>query len=156
MKLILVRHGDAGAYTLPDNERNLSNLGKQQAQQTADWLAQFKIEQVISSPYNRAMQTAQILNRANLPLTICPSITPDDNANNGLSAIASLIDGQIIVNDGTVLVVCHMNIIAKLADLLDKAGVQSFHLAEARVFELPFVATGQGVEVGRFVPVSDQ
>lgn len=152
MKLILVRHGDAGAYTLPDNERNLSNLGKQQAQQTANWLTQFEIGQVISSPYNRAMQTAQILNRANLPLTICQAITPDDEPALGLSEIGKLVTDEMIANNGTVLVVCHMNIIAKMANLLDEAGIQSFHLAEGRVFELPFVGAGQGIEVGRFVP----
>ncbi len=38
MKIILIRHGDAGAYTHPDSERNLSELGKRQANQTAEWL----------------------------------------------------------------------------------------------------------------------
>lgn len=151
MKLILVRHGDAGAYTSPDNERNLSELGKLQASKTADFLNQFKIDTVISSPYNRARQTAEIL--THLPLTICPNITPDDDARMGLLAVSGLIDDEIIQRDGTVLVVCHMNIIAKMADLLDNQGFTGFHLAEARVFELPFLGAGQGVEMLRFVPV---
>lgn len=150
MKLILVRHGDAGAYTLPDNERNLSELGKAQAHKTAQFLSQFHIDKAISSPYNRARQTAEIL--TDLPLSICPTITPDDNAKTGLLSVAELIDNDIISNNGTVLVVCHMNIIAKMADLLDNQGLDGFSLAEARVFDLPFVGTGQGVEVGRFVP----
>lgn len=151
MKLILVRHGDAGAYTLPDNERNLSELGKAQAYKTAQFLSQFAIDQAISSPYNRARQTAEIL--SDLPLTICSDITPDDNAKTGLLAIASLIDDKVIQKEGAVLVVCHMNIIAKMADLLDGRGLDGFGLAEARVFELPFVGVGQGVEIERFVPV---
>lgn len=151
MKLILVRHGDAGAYTLPDNERNLSELGKTQAQKTAEFLSQFGIDQAISSPYNRARQTAEIL--TDLPLTICPTITPDDNAKTGLLSIAELIDDDVIQKDGTVLVVCHMNIIAKMAELLDNQGLDGFGLAEARIFELPFVGVGQGVEIERFVPM---
>lgn len=151
MKLILVRHGDAGAYTSPDNERNLSELGKAQATKTAQFLSQFTIDQAIASPYNRARQTAEIL--TDLPLTICPSITPDDNAKTGLLAIAGLIDDKVIQKDGTVLVVCHMNIIAKMADLLDNQGLDSFSLAESRIFELPFVGAGQGVETERFVPI---
>lgn len=150
MKLILVRHGDAGAYTLPDHERNLSELGKQQAKKTAQWLNATKIDKVISSPYNRAKQTAQIL--SNLPMTICEQITPDDNAAIGLVQIGKLIDDEIVKNNGTVLVVCHMNIIAKMADLLDEQGVCGFGLAEARVFELPFVGTGQGKQIEQFIP----
>jgi len=51
MQLILVRHGDAGAYTLPDHERNLSALGQAQASQTAKWLAEnFEPDHFIVSP----------------------------------------------------------------------------------------------------------
>lgn len=153
MKLILVRHGDAGAYTLPDNERNLSKLGQAQAGQTAQFLQKFAIDQVISSPYHRAVQTATIL--TNLPLVICDKITPDDDAKNGLLAIAHLVDDAIVQNHGTVLVVCHMNIIAKMADLLDGQGLDGFHLAEARVFDLPFIGVGQGTEIERSVPTVD-
>lgn len=46
-----------------------------------------------------------------------------------------------------------MNIIAKMADLLDNQGLDSFSLAESRIFELPFVGVGQGVEAERFVPI---
>ncbi len=40
MQLILDRHGDAGAYTLPDHERNLSALGQAPASQTSALLAE--------------------------------------------------------------------------------------------------------------------
>ena len=66
MKIILIRHGDAGAYTHPDSERNLSELGKRQANQTAEWLKGYAEKNgspdlFISSPYNRAVQTCQII-----------------------------------------------------------------------------------------------
>lgn len=150
MQLILVRHGDAGAYTLPDWARNLSELGQSQAKQTAQWLTQFRIGQVISSPYNRAKQTAQIL--TDLPLCICDAITPDDDAKAGLLAMDALIDETRLHNNAAVLVVCHMNIIAKMADILTEEGVLGFGLAEARVFDLPAIGAGQAVCVQRFIP----
>ena len=58
MQLILVRHGDAGAYTLPDHERNLSALGQAQAHRPQRGFAEnFEPDHFIVSPYNRAQQT---------------------------------------------------------------------------------------------------
>lgn len=154
MKLILVRHGDAGAYTHPDHERNLSQLGKAQAAQTAAWLAKnYQVNQVISSHYNRAKQTAEVLNIANLPVEICSVITPDDDARQGLLGINKLIKDEHFEN-GTVLVVCHMNIIAKMAGILTDDGLEGFELAQARVFELSMIGAGAATEIARFSPSS--
>lgn len=127
MRLILVRHGDAGAYTLPDNERNLSELGKRQAQDTAQFLQGFVIDKVIASPYNRAVQTAQRL--SDLPLTLCDQITPNDDPEQGVAALLELACAD------SALVVCHMNIIAKMTELLCGKPQAGFELCEARILE---------------------
>lgn len=127
MRLILVRHGDAGAYTLPDHERNLSPLGQAQAADTARFLQAFTIDKVIASPYNRAVQTANIL--SDLPLTLCGGITPNDDPEQG---VATLLEHACA---DSVLVVCHMNIIAKMAELLCGKPQAGFELCEARILE---------------------
>ena len=142
MKLIFIRHGDAGAYTLPDSERQLSALGQSQAMATGQWLTQFLQEdvatQLIASPYKRAQRTAtligQALGKRELPDS-CMAITPEDDAKRGIQALVAMMDEEVLANDGVVVVVCHMNIIAKMVALLTDEPPQAFALAEARVLD---------------------
>ncbi len=159
MKIILVRHGDAGAYTHPDSERNLSALGKQQAQLTGQWLAeQQKIDQYIVSPYHRARQTQEVisdtleaLTQTNASVSICDGITPDDNALAAVTTLATLIDDELIIQEGVVAIVCHMPIIAKIASILTGQAPAPFALAEARVYE-GVIGADMAVQVTSFVP----
>ncbi len=153
MQLILVRHGDAGAYTLPDNERNLSELGKQQAQQTAQWLINhYQPDMAIVSPYNRAKQTlSAITNLTDIPVHIYDKITPDDEAEN---AIQGLYEFAEKYQPKCLLVVCHMNIIAYMASLLTGDMLDSFSLAEARVYETKVIAHHLATEIKRFIPTN--
>lgn len=153
MKIILIRHGDAGAYSYPDNERNLSDLGRSQAGQTADWLRQnYQPSEFISSPYNRAKQTCDIVhqNFADIPLQIYEHITPNDDAKNAIAGLSYIIDN--LPNAACVVIVCHMNIIAHIASILTGNPPEGFNLAEARVFESEIFAPDLAVEVGRFAP----
>lgn len=153
MKIILIRHGDAGAYTHPDNERNLSDLGKAQARQTADWLGQnYQPTQFISSPYNRARQTCDIVrqNFADIPLQIYEHITPNDDAKTAIAGLSDIIDN--VPNAACVMIVCHMSIIAHMASILTGNSPEGFNLAEARVFESEVFAPDLAVEVDRFAP----
>ena len=112
MQLILVRHGDAGAYTLPDHERNLSALGQAQASQTAAWLAEnFEPDHFIVSPYNRAQQTLAQIQQffPHVPVTTYEGITPDNDADIAVDALGELVGDCMVV-------VCHMNIIAKIVN----------------------------------------
>ena len=128
MQLILVRHGDAGAYTLPDHERNLSALGQAQASQTAAWLAEnFEPDHFIVSPYNRAQQT----------LAKIQQFFPH--------ALGELVGDCMVV-------VCHMNIIAKIAHILTDDSLEGFALAEARVYDMGILAPSLAAEIKRFVP----
>ena len=148
MQLILVRHGDAGAYTLPDHERNLSPLGAEQAAQTAQWLADnYQPDHFIVSPYNRAQQTLAHIQRhfPEVPVTTYDGITPDNDADNAVDALGEFIgDGMVVV--------CHMNIIAKIASILTDQPLDGFALAEARVYDMGILAPSLAVEIKRFVP----
>ncbi len=168
MKLILIRHGDAGAYTLPDHERNLSELGKAQATQTGQWLQRYVADnieagikpiQFIVSPYNRARQTLEtILGQTTFKapnVTICDAITPDDNPSLAVLNLSELISDKIVLEDGYLVVVCHMNIIAQIASILTARSEHGFGLAEARVYELPFLGAGDAYQIDGFVPNVD-
>ncbi|WP_394260926.1 phosphohistidine phosphatase SixA [Moraxella boevrei] len=153
MKLILIRHGDAGAYTHPDSERNLSEIGKAQAQKTAKWLQQNANPTLfISSPYNRAMQTCEIVKQAfaDVEHQIFANITPDDDAQTAINGLADLLANMN--DDDCVVIVCHMNIIAYMAGLLTGEQPESFSLAEARILETNVLSNGLATQIGKFVP----
>jgi len=85
MNLYLIRHGIAverGIYT-NDYERPLTEKGKQKTTQVAQKLAQMglKFDLILTSPLIRALQTAQILQKAGLSdlLETDMSLTPDGN-----------------------------------------------------------------------------
>lgn len=157
MKIILIRHGDAGAYTHPDSERNLSELGKSQASQTANWLKDYAKKNgsptlFISSPYNRAYQTCEIV-KQNFPSVehiVFEHITPDDNAKNAIDGLSDIINN--LAENSCVVIVCHMSIIAYMTAILTDTTPEGFHLAEARVLETEVFAPDLAKELDRFIP----
>jgi phosphohistidine phosphatase len=69
MQLYIVRHGpagDASEWTSPDRDRPLTTHGKNVVLRVAEKLAELGVEvdAIITSPYVRAKQTADILARA--------------------------------------------------------------------------------------------
>jgi 2,3-bisphosphoglycerate-dependent phosphoglycerate mutase len=75
VELLLIRHAlplrvDEGSVEGPADPR-LAQLGREQAQQLADWLAEDQIDAVWSSPMARALETAAPLaERLGLPVTV--------------------------------------------------------------------------------------
>ncbi|HMH70336.1 MAG TPA: histidine phosphatase family protein [Candidatus Saccharimonadales bacterium] len=69
MKLYFIRHGqtnsNAQAVNQPTlgNDEPLNEAGVQQANELAEHLKNEKIDVIISSPFNRAVQTAEIVNK---------------------------------------------------------------------------------------------
>jgi broad specificity phosphatase PhoE len=69
MKLYFVRHGqtnsNAQAASQPalGNDEPLNELGAQQASELAEQLKNEEIDVIISSPFKRAVQTAEIINK---------------------------------------------------------------------------------------------
>lgn len=143
MYLVLMRHGDAGAYTSPDSARRLTDLGENQAKSCAkQWDLPCPIDTIMVSPYARAKDTLSVVmankNLAQSP-TICEHITPISDIK---SAIKSINDnlGQCT------LVVCHMPIIAKICAHFSGDDT-AFSLCETRVIDV----INQKV-VARFLP----
>ena len=63
MHLLLMRHGEASNLSLTDQERPLTLLGRQQVQQQAAQapLKWQNFSQILTSPYKRTHQTANLL-----------------------------------------------------------------------------------------------
>ena len=65
--LLVIRHADAGQrseWQDDDARRPLSPLGKEQASSLVDQLARYPIERILSSPYERCVQTIEPLSVA--------------------------------------------------------------------------------------------
>lgn len=163
MKLILVRHGQATAYCEDDAGRNLTDFGRMQASQTAEFLAEYTkdgVDAVIASPYNRANQTATIIfdaltTKGDSPAFITvSSITPDDAPVIGLDDVDCAIRHKFgdETDDLTIIVVCHMPIVARMASILEGLSPSHFELAECRVFDVPVIAEGLAKQMTQFIP----
>ncbi len=148
MKIILVRHGQAENDTRPDSARQLTDLGREQAAQTAEFvMTRYQPDQFVVSPYDRAQQTLAAFQACapTVPFVVLDNITPADDAHQALIDLGH-IEAECLV------VVCHMSIVAHIAGLLIGEYPESFALAEARVFEMDFVMAGMARETDRFVP----
>ncbi|OOR87304.1 histidine phosphatase family protein [Moraxella caviae] len=171
MKLIFVRHGQAGPYCADDAGRDLTEFGEAQARQTGEYLANnHQIDLIIASPYNRANQTARLIlqaitdknaesESADMPAFITvSSITPDDDPTIGLDDIDCAIRNKFgdDANDKTIAVVCHMPIVARMTAILDGLPPAPFALAECRCFDAPVIAPDLGVQRAAFVPAQPE
>jgi phosphohistidine phosphatase len=120
--LWIMRHGQA-APGRPDAERSLTDEGKCEASDMADWLAQRLADErlptprVLASPYRRAQQTAALMaERLDVPVGTLPIITPDDPVG---PVLDWLIDAQE-QSPGPLLLVSHMPLVGLLtAQLTD-------------------------------------
>ncbi|WP_019671924.1 SixA phosphatase family protein [Psychrobacter lutiphocae] len=185
MQLILMRHGQAGYYNADntpvnsDAERQLTAVGRQQAQQTAEAIFKhYQPDLYVVSPYIRAKQTLEAftLNQPQVPhassvelalsanftpVIELESITPDANPLKALHALLNLTleaneiyKAQDLSPLQCVLVVCHMPIVAKMAGLLTAQSAEAYGLAEARVFETELIAADMGIEIDRVEPIA--
>lgn len=164
MKLIFIRHGQATAYCADDAGRNLTEFGQAQALETAEQLTQnHEVNLIIASPFNRADQTARILQKTLIAKGLAPAfitldaITPDDDPKAGLDAIEAVINQHFVgqdVEDKTIAIVCHMPIVAKMVAILDVDGLPApmFDLAEYRVLQMSVMAPELAVQLERFSP----
>ena len=110
MKLYLVQHGEACAKEI-DPERPLTDQGKADVEQLADFLKQacIKVERVIHSGKLRAQQTAELLAQAiakGIELETSGILNPNDNP--------KAFDWQSESWDKDMLIVGHLPFMAKL------------------------------------------
>ncbi len=149
MRLILVRHGEADPDRSGiDSARLLTDKGHQQAELTAQFISEnFRPDLFVVSPYIRAQQTLEHIRQQypDVPTQVYQDITPDDPAVPAVQWLSNL-------TEETVVVVCHMNIVAYIAALLTEDVPEGFALAEARVYEHPVIMPGLSEEKIRFIP----
>ncbi|QIO06293.1 phosphohistidine phosphatase SixA [Acinetobacter shaoyimingii] len=149
MQLTLVRHGEASpAYDGNDSKRQLTVRGHQQAEQTAAYLKeQVQPDIFIVSPLVRAQETLAHIQRhfPNVTTLICDKIKPDDDAKDAIEWLSQLPFENIVV-------VCHMNVVAHIAEQLAHEHFHAFSLAEARIYEQSVIANGLSTQQKAFVP----
>ncbi|MDO4223292.1 MAG: phosphoglycerate mutase family protein [Acinetobacter sp.] len=152
MYLTLIRHGEAHpAVNGDDIKRPLTERGHLQAEQTAQAIKDdLKPDVFVVSPLLRAQQTLAHLQAyfPDVPVLICNDIKPDDDAHVAIEWLSHL-DYQSVV------VVCHMNVVGYMDQLLCQHPFHGFALAEARRYEQAVIAESLSRPMAQFVPVVD-
>lgn len=141
MKLWLLRHGAAEAYQKHDADRQLTEQGRQQVLQAAEFLRGVNFDRVLSSPYIRARQTTELICAA-LPyagtVEIVPWLTPEDD----VREVVRKLDGYPVKN---LLIVAHQPLLGYLASWLVDADRQHglpMDTASVACLEGDFVGAG--------------
>lgn len=154
MQLTLVRHGEASpAIDGHDIKRPLTARGHAQAKQTASYLQQTYLKEnqqpdlFVVSPLLRAQETLSHLQAyfPQIQVMICDKIKPDDDAEDAIEWLSQLPFEQIVV-------VCHMNVVAHIAERLTHTSFNPFALAEARIYAQSVIANGLSTQQKSFIP----
>ena len=149
MQLTLVRHGEASpAINGNDDKRPLTERGHHQAQQTADYLKTLIQPDVfVVSPLLRAQETLAHIQHyfKDVPVMLCNHIKPEDDAKVAVEWLSQLPYESIVV-------VCHMNVVAHIAEQLTHEHFNPFALAEARIYEQTVIANGLSTQDKAFIP----
>jgi len=140
MKLFIARHGHAVAQASADSERPLSDRGRQEVQTNAERHVTelSSVEHIISSPYIRARQTADIFNsRLNTRITESSLFTPDSDPRASVEFLYKMSEEY-----DSVLLTSHMPLVSRLTDLLigEEVGTHLFNTAAIASLECDPVA----------------
>ena len=151
MQLTLVRHGEAAPpVNGNDTKRPLTARGHAQAEQTATFLKDIvKPDIFVVSPLLRAQETLAHIQAyfKDVPVLLCDKIKPDDNAKDAIEWLSQLPYESIVV-------VCHMNVVAHIAEQLTQQPYHPFALAEARIYEQAVIANGLSTQQKAFIPTA--
>ena len=149
MQLTLIRHGEAAPAVMGnDHQRPLTERGHIQAQETADFLKNIIQPDVfVVSPLLRAKETLAHLQQyfKDVPVVVCNAIKPEDDAKVAVEWLSHLPYESIVV-------VCHMNVVAHIASLLVSEFFNPYSLAEARIYDQAVIAPGLSTQIKSFIP----
>ncbi|MEG0481983.1 MAG: phosphoglycerate mutase family protein [Acinetobacter sp.] len=149
MQLTLVRHGEAAPpINGVDSKRPLTERGHLQAQQTAEFVKNnVQPDVFVVSTLLRAQETLAHAQKyfPDVPVLICDKIKPEDDAKLAIEWLSQLPFESIVV-------VCHMNVVAHIAEQLTHEHFHSFALAEARLYEQSVIAHGLSTQTKAFIP----
>jgi len=111
-----MRHGDAPVAEF-DSERMLSELGKRQCLLVAGYIEASKVGAVLSSDYQRAIDSAHLATDGLQALNFFETekLRPMAETQLAFTQILQYLDS--LNDDASLLVVCHMPIISALAGL---------------------------------------
>ncbi|WP_417224461.1 phosphohistidine phosphatase SixA [Amphritea sp.] len=143
MRLLLLRHGEAGYDAPSDVQRHLTEQGRLRVQQM---LKQHSgslagLERIVHSPYLRTCQTAQLVQ--DQQPAVCESLallTPE-------SSPQQLVDWLALQADSTLMLVTHQPLIGQLVSLLRDGNLlrpEPMLPGALAVIELAFPAAGLG------------
>ena len=133
MRLYFLRHATATDVASSDEERELTQEGREEARAAGAALAKLgaKPSHILSSPLVRARQTAQIAAKA---LKFSKDIELADELENGISTAALLKALQSYASDGSVLLVGHMPSLSEhLAALIGSEDAQNLPMGKGSV-----------------------
>lgn len=149
MQLTLVRHGEAAPpINGVDSKRPLTERGHLQAQQTAEFVKNnVQPDVFVVSTLLRAQETLAYIQKyfPDVPVLICDKIKPEDDAKLAIEWLSQLPFESIVV-------VCHMNVVAHIAEQLTHEHFHPFALAEARLYEQSVIAHGLSTQTKAFIP----
>lgn len=150
MKLIIMRHGEAGWHSL-DHERELTEHGRESVARVAREIAasDWRPGIIWSSPLVRARQTAAIVSEIlNCPVEERAFITPDDDPGECLN---HLIEDDAREN---LMLVSHMPLVGSLSTLLvdgHRRGLP-YMTGQAVVLDMPIAGPGCADVKAQFLP----
>ena len=127
MKLYLMRHGEAETFAKSDAARALTNTGRAAVASKADLLP--AIDQLIVSPYLRALQTADILVEAGVAVQhrlVDERVLPD-------CGLGPIVDQLIDTDRQNQLIVAHNPLLSLLVHELCGEQAQGISLATAQL-----------------------
>lgn len=139
MKLIIMRHGEAG-YHARDRQRELTEYGRQAVADVAAEIAESPWRPAVlwCSPLVRARQTAAIASEIlNCPVIEKDFITPDDDPGQCLDAILE-------TDDSPLMIVSHMPLVGSLATLFVDGHRKGIPLMTAHAIALDMPVMGPG------------
>ena len=149
MLLLVMRHGEAGWHSL-DEERELTETGRQQVASTATQIAEspWRPRTIWCSPLVRARQTAAIASEIlNCPVEFRDFITPDDDP--GLC-----LDALLEADSSPLMLVSHMPLVGSLSTLFvdgHRRGIP-FMTAQAVLLDMPVIGPGCADLKAQFLP----
>jgi 8-oxo-dGTP diphosphatase len=99
--LLVIRHaraGDRDDWKGDDRRRPLDDRGRRQAQELVEQLAAFPISRILSSPYDRCVQTvAPLAAQRDLPIEQRDELGEERQHHEGTALVRSLIDQPVAV-----------------------------------------------------------
>jgi broad specificity phosphatase PhoE len=99
--LLVIRHaraGDRHAWRGDDRRRPLDDRGRRQAQELVEKLAPFPISRILSSPYDRCVQTVEPLAaERGLPIEQCDELGEERQHGDGVALVRALAGEPVAV-----------------------------------------------------------